>query len=300
MMRSVWLGWVLLAGWVGSGSAWGSTLDKIQASGRLVVGTRDASAPLAYSVGEGKYVGYHVELCQRVADALRVQLKLPALRVEHQLVTSQNRIDLVRNGTVDLECGSTTNNLARQALVAFAPTTYITRVRIAVKASSGLTSIAQLDGKVVATTAGTTSVRLLRAHERARGVDFKEVLGKDHAQSFLLLEQGQADAFVMDDNILAGNIANAKNPSAFRIVGEVLSEEPIAIMLRKDDPAFKAAVDAAVVALMKSGELERLYARWFTSPIPPRGVSVDMPIGPELKAAFAQPNDRPAEAYVRR
>ncbi|TAK73680.1 MAG: amino acid ABC transporter substrate-binding protein [Aquabacterium sp.] len=276
------------------------TLDKIQSERTIAIGTRDASAPLAYSLGGGKYVGYHVEVCQRVADALRAQLKLVALTVNWQLVTSQNRLDLLRNGTIDLECGSTTNNRARQEQVGFAPTTFITNVRIAVRADSGISSIAQLAGKTVATTTGTTSVKLLRAHERAAGIDFKEVLGKDHAQSFLLLEQGQADAFVMDDNILAGNIANAKNPSGFRIVGESLSQEPIAIAYRKDDPAFKAAVDGAVRALMASGELERIYAKWFTSPIPPRNANVNIPMSPALKAAIAQPNDRPAEDYVRK
>lgn len=276
------------------------TLEKVQSDRVIVIGTRDASPPLAYSLGAGRYVGYHVDICQRVAEAVRVQLKLRELAVRWQLVTSQNRLDLLRNGTVDLECGSTTNNRARQDLVAFAPTTFVTNVRTAVRADSGITSVAQLAGKTVATTTGTTSVKLLRAHERAAGIDFKEVLGKDHAQSFLLLEQGQADAFVMDDNILAGNIVNAKDPAGFRIVGESLAQEPIAIVYRKDDPAFKAVVDGTVKALMGSGELERIYAKWFTSPIPPRNANVNIPMSPALKAAIAQPNDRPAEDYVRK
>lgn len=274
-----------------------TSLDKIKSAGKVVIGTRDSSAPLAYTLGDGKFVGYHVDVCLRIAQAIGAQLKNPKLPVEFQVVTSQNRLDLVRNGTVDLECGSTTHNKARAEQVAFAPTTYITNVRVAVKANSGINSIAQLSGKTVATTTGTTSVKLLRAHERAHGMDFKEVYGKDHANSFLLLEQGQADAFVMDDNLLAGNIANAKNPADFRIVGESLSQEPIAIMYRKDDPAFKAVVDQAVHDLMKGGELEKIYAKWFTAPIPPRGANVNMPMSAALKDAIARPNFRPAEDY---
>ena len=204
------------------------------------------------------------------------------------------------NGTVDLECGSTTNNKTRQAQVAFAPTTYVTNVRIAVKANSGINSIADLKGKKVATTTGTTSVQLLRKHERGQNVQFDEVFGKDHADSFLLLESGRADAFVMDDNILAGNIINAKNPADFKIVGETLSEEPIAIMYRKDDPGFKKVVDNAVTSMMKSGEIEKLYDKWFLKPIPPRNVSVNMAMTPSLKNALGNPNDKPAEEYAKK
>jgi glutamate/aspartate transport system substrate-binding protein len=220
--------------------------------------------------------------------------------VKYQPVTSANRIPLVQNGTVDLECGSTTNNKARQAQVAFAPTTYVTNVRIAVRGSSGINKIADLKGKKVATTTGTTSVQLLRKHERAQGVSFDEVFGKDHADSFLLMESGRADAFVMDDNILAGLIVNSKTPSEFKIVGESLSEEPIAIMYRKDDPGFKKVVDGAVTNLMKSGELEKIYNKWFTQPIPPRNVAVNMPMTPSLKDAIAHPNDKPAEDYAKK
>jgi glutamate/aspartate transport system substrate-binding protein len=276
------------------------TLAKIKSTGKVVIGTRDSSAPLAYTTGDGKYTGYHVEICNRIVDAIKSELKMPTLTTEYTLVTSQNRIPLVTNGTVDLECGSTTNNKTRQQQVAFAPTTYVTNVRIAVKGSSGINSIADLKGKKVATTTGTTSVQLLRKHERANGVNFEEVFGKDHADSFLLLESGRADAFVMDDNILAGNIVNAKNPADFKIVGETLSEEPIAIMYRKDDPNFKKVVDNAVMAMMKSGEVEKLYNKWFMSPIPPRNVSVNMAMTPSLKSALANPNDKPAEEYAKK
>ncbi|HJV96006.1 MAG TPA: amino acid ABC transporter substrate-binding protein [Albitalea sp.] len=276
------------------------TLAKIKAAGKVVIGTRDSSAPLAYTTGDGKYTGYHVEVCNRIVDAIKSELKMPALATEYTLVTSQNRLPLVVNGTVDLECGSTTNNKARQAQVAFAPTTYVTNVRIAVKASSGINSIADLKGKKVATTTGTTSVQLLRKHERAAGVQFDEVFGKDHADSFLLLDSGRADAFVMDDNILAGNIINAKSPADFKIVGETLSEEPIAVMYRKDDPGFKKVVDGAVVAMMKSGEIDKIYDKWFLKPIPPRNVSVNMAMTPSLKNAIANPNDKPAEDYAKK
>jgi glutamate/aspartate transport system substrate-binding protein len=276
------------------------TLAKIKSAGKVVIGTRDSSAPLAYTTGDGKYTGYHVEICNRIVDAIKTDLKLPNLATEYTLVTSQNRIPLVINGTVDLECGSTTNNATRQNQVGFAPTTYVTNVRIAVKANSGITSIAQLNGKKVATTTGTTSVQLLRKHERASGVNFEEVFGKDHADSFLLLDTGRADAFVMDDNILAGNIVNAKNPADFKIVGETLSEEPIAIMYRKEDPGFKRVVDDAVKAMMKSGEIDKIYAKWFMGPIPPRNVSVNMPMTASLKNAIANPNDKPAEEYAKK
>ena len=276
------------------------TLKKIKDSGKVVMGTRDSSAPLAYTLGGGQYTGYHVEMCDRILDAIKKQIGTPGAKTEYTLVTSQNRIPLVENGTVDIECGSTTNNAARQKQVAFGLTTYVTEVRMAVRASSGLKSINQLNGKNVVTTTGTTSVQTLRKHERATGVDFKEIYGKDHADSFLLLESGRADAFVMDDNILAGNIANAKNPKDFVIAGEVLSVEPIAVMFRKDDPAFKKAVDDAIRAMMKSGDLDKLYAKWFMAPIPPRNSNMNMPMGATLKGLIANPNDNPMEAYAKK
>lgn len=271
------------------------TLAKIKSAGKISIGTRDSSAPLAYTTGDGKYVGYHVDVCLKIADAIKAALKMPALPIEYTVVTSANRVPLVQNGTVDMECGSTTNSTARAQQVAFAPTTFVTNVRTAVKANSGITSIEQLNGKTLATTTGTTSVQLLR--KRAGKIDFKELFGKDHADSFLLLESGRADAFVMDDNILAGLIVNSKNPADFKIVGESLSEEPIAIMIPKDDPAYKKLVDDTVIGLMKSGELEKMYTRWFMSPVPPRNAIVGMPMSAALKDAIAHPNDKPVEAY---
>jgi glutamate/aspartate transport system substrate-binding protein len=213
-------------------------------------------------------------------------------------VTSQNRIPLVQNGTVDLECGSTTNNATRQKDVAFAVTTYVEEVRIAVKANSGINKIADLNGKTVATTTGTTSVQTLRKNERATGVDFKELYGKDHSDSFLLLESGRADAFVMDGSILASNIAKSKNPADYKIVGEVLSVEPIAIMIRKDDPAFKKVVDDSIKAQIKSGELNKLWDKWFLQPIPPSNVKIGLALSDATKNAWANPNDKPMEEYA--
>src|SRR5450830_265427 len=226
------------------------TLGKVKASGVVTMGVRDSSGALSYTLGDGKYTGYHIEICQRILANLEKAAERK-IEVKYQPVTSQNRIPLVQNGTVDIECGSTTNNATRGKDVAFVDTTFVEEVRIAVKAASGITGIAQLNGKNVATTTGTTSVQLLRKHERATGVDFKEVFGKDHADSFLLLESGRADAFVMDAQILAGNIATSKSPADYKIVGEVLNVEPIGIMVRKDDPAFKKLGDDTIKELAK-------------------------------------------------
>ena len=273
------------------------TLKKIRDSGSITLGIRESSYPLSYLDANQQPIGYHVDVCNRIVDAIKARLKLPALKIQHQAVTSQNRIPLVSNGTVDLECGSTTNNEARQKQVAFAPTTFITNVRMAVKKSSGITSLDQLNGKPVATTTGTTSVQLMRAHEKGKAIDFKEVYGKDHADAFLMLETDRAVAFVMDDNLLAGLIVSSKAPADYAIVGEVLNVEPIAIMLRRDDPGFKKLVDEAVTALMKSGELAKLYSRWFQSPIPPRNANLNFPMSEQLKALIRAPSDAPAESF---
>lgn len=273
------------------------TLSKVRQSGKFVIGTRDSSAPLSYTFGRGRYAGYHVELCHAIAGAVRKQLKLPGMAVDHALVTSQNRVALVLNGTVDVECGSTTNNLGRQKEVAFAPTTYVANVRMAVRAGAGIESVKDLAGKSVVTTAGTTSVMVLRKHERATGINFKQLLGKDHAESFSLLVSGQADAFVMDDNILAGLIVTSRTPDKFKVVGETLAEEPIAIMYRKGDPEFKKLVDDTVRNLMKSGALEKLYAKWFNGPIPPNGGNVAIAMSETLRHLIVHPNSEPAETY---
>jgi len=274
------------------------TIDKAQKSGEITMGVRESSSPLSYTLGAGQFAGYHVDVCLAIIDRIKKTVGRDLL-IKYQPVTSQNRISLVQNGTVDLECGSTTNNEARQKDVAFGLTTYVTEVRMAVKANSGITSIAQLNKRRVATTTGTTSVQTLRKHQRADKIDFQEIYGKDHADSFLLLETGRADAFVMDDNILAGLIANAKNPKDFKIVGEVLSVEPIAVMFRKDDPAMKKLVDETIADLMRSGALAKVYNKWFMSPIPPKNTNVNLPMGDTLKALFKSPNDKPMEAYAK-
>ncbi|GAB3186188.1 amino acid ABC transporter substrate-binding protein [Hydrogenophaga aquatica] len=284
-----------------TGGAWAQandTLAKIKSSGSVTMGVRESSGALSYTLGDGKYVGYHVEICQKVLADVQKQLGLAKLDIKYQPVTSQNRIPLVQNGTVDIECGSTTNNATRQKDVAFAVTTFVEEVRIAVKANSGINSIKDLNGRNVATTTGTTSVQTLRRNERAQGLDFKEVYGKDHADSFLLLESGRADAFIMDGSLLAGLIAKSKSPADFKIVGEVLSVEPIAIMIRKDDPAFKKAVDDSIKAMMKSGEVAKLYDKWLMQPIPPANAKVGLAMSDNLKAALANPNDKPMEEYA--
>src|SRR6478752_3056460 len=268
------------------------TLAKAKAAGKVVMGVRESSAPLSYTLGNNQFTGYHVELCQRILKAV-----LPGVPVEYVPVTSANRIPLVQNGTVDIECGSTTNNATRQKDVAFALTTYVTEVRTAVKTSSKIKSVADLNGKNVATTTGTTSVALLRKNKRAQGINFNEVYGKDHADSFLLLESGRADAFVMDDNILAGLIAASKSPKDYAIVGETLNVEPIAIMIRKDDPKFKKAVDDYIRAAMKDGELNILYTKWFMKPIPPKDTSVNLPMGKIMSGLVKTPSDAPAEEF---
>lgn len=275
------------------------TLAKVKASGEITMGVRDSSGALSYTLGDGKYAGFHYELCQRIIANVEKAVS-KKLTVKYLPVTSQNRIPLVQNGTVDIECGSTTNNATRQKDVSFALTTYVEEVRIAVKANSGITSLAQLAGKKVATTTGTTSVQLLRKHERANGVDFNEVFGKDHSESFLLLESGRADAFVMDGQILAGNIATSKNPADYKIVGEVISVEPIAIMLRKDDPAFKKVADDTLRDMMKSGEIAKTYDKWFVQPIPPKNTKVGLPVSEATKNAWANPNDKPLEDYLKK
>jgi glutamate/aspartate transport system substrate-binding protein len=276
------------------------TLKKIKDTGVVTMGVRETSGALSYTLGNGVFTGYHVEICQRALADIQKQLGLAKLEIKYQPVTSQNRIPLVQNGTVDIECGSTTNNATRQKDVSFAVTTFVEEVRIAVKSNSGINSIGDLTGKKVATTTGTTSVQTLRKHERANNVNFEEVFGKDHGDSFLLLESGRADAFVMDGAILAGNISKSKNPADFKIVGEVLSVEPIAIMMRKDDPAFKKAVDDSIKGMMKSGEIAKVWDKWFMQPIPPTNTKVGLAVSASTKDAWANPNDKPMEDYAKK
>jgi glutamate/aspartate transport system substrate-binding protein len=213
--------------------------------------------------------------------------------VNLQPVTSSNRIPLLQNGTIDMECGSTTNSVARQQQVSFGPTYFVINVTAAVKKSSGVKQLADLNGKTISTTSGTTSVPLLKQYEKTKSADIKEIYGKDHAESFLLLTQDRVAAFVMDDILLAGQIANSSNPGDYMILkDESLRTEPYSMMIRKDDPQFKALVDKTVGGVMKSGEIDKIYAKWFTSPIPPKNISMNFPETPAIKEAFKNPNDK--------
>lgn len=272
------------------------TLAKIKNSGIVNLGVRDSSG-LGFSIGSGKYVGFHTEMAERIVDDLSKQLGKP-LKINYQVITSQNRIPLLQNGTIDFECGSTTNNTARQKDADFAVTSYVEEVRLATRANSGINGIKDLNGKTVATTTGTTSVQHLRKNKLAQNINFNEVMGKDHAESFLLLETGKADVFVMDSSILAANIARARNPKDFKIVGEVLSVEPIACMLPKGDAAFKEAVDNSIKRQIQDGSLEALYNKWFMQPIPPNNTTLNLPLSESTKAAWTNPNNKPAEEYA--
>jgi glutamate/aspartate transport system substrate-binding protein len=268
------------------------TLKKIKDSGEITIGNRESSIPFSYLDDKQQPIGYSMDLCNKVVDAIKTTLKMPNLKVKYNPVTSQNRIPLVQNGTVDLECGSTTNSVDRQKQVSFGNTTFVTGIKMLVKANSGIKDIGDLNGKAVATTTGTTSDALIKASEKGKNIDVKNIYGKDHADSFLMVDSGRAAAFVMDDVLLAGLIANAKNPKDFMIVGESLRTEPYGIMIRKDDPQFKTLVDNTLTGLMKSGEINKIYDKWFMNPVPPRGININLPMSKELKDALANPNDK--------
>jgi glutamate/aspartate transport system substrate-binding protein len=268
------------------------TLRKIKDSGVITIGNRDASFGFSYTEGASDPIGYSIDICKRIVEAVRTELKMPKIEVRYQTVTSQNRIPLVVNGTVDIECGSTTNLVERQKQVAFSPDIFRYNVRMAVKANSGIRSIGDLNGKFIVTTAGTTSYRLLKEQEKGKAIEATNLSGKDHSESFLLLESGRASAFVLDDILLAGLIANSKAPKDYAIVGESLRTENQSLMFRKDDPQFKALVDRVVGGMMKSGEMEKLYNKWFMSPIPPKGINIDYPLNAETKDAFANPSSK--------
>ncbi|MCU0896257.1 MAG: transporter substrate-binding domain-containing protein [Burkholderiales bacterium] len=268
------------------------TLKKIKDTGTITIGHRESSIPFSYLDDKQQPIGYAMDLCMKIVDAVKADLKMPNLKVALQPVTSANRIPLMQNGTIDLECGSTTNSVERQKQVSFGPTYFVINVTGAVKKNSGIKSLADLNGKTISTTAGTTSVPLLKKFEKTAHVDVKEIYGKDHAESFLLLSQDRAAAFIMDDILLAGQIANSGNPGDYVILAESLRQEPYSMMLRKDDPQFKALVDKAIAAVYKSGEIDKIYAKWFTSPIPPKGINMNFPATPAIKEAFASPNDK--------
>lgn len=284
----------------GAASAQTDTLKKIKESGSIAIGVRDASGAMSFTLGPGKYTGFHVEICERVVADIKKAVQLDKLNVNYQLVTPQNRIPLVANGTVDIECGTTTNNAARQKDVAFAPTLYVEGVRIAVKSSAGIATPAQLSGKTVAATTGSTSVQVLRKLKRDSANDMSEILAKDNSEGFLLLESGRAEGFAADGQILATLISKSREPAQYRLLDQVLSVEPIAIMIPKGDPAFKKLVDQSIVSLAKSGEVARIYDKWFMQPIPPNNSKVGLPASALTKAAWANPTDKPMEDYEAR
>ncbi len=272
-----------------------ATLQKIADSGRITLAYRESSVPFSYLDGPHRPIGFGIDIYAHVVEAVKLATGRRDLEVRYQAVTSQNRIPLVANGTVDLECGSTSNTAARAKSVAFATNYFYTGPRLLVKRGSGVTGFADLAGKPVAVTTGTTSFKLLRKLDLERGMHMTLVAGRDHADAFLLVDAGRAAAFVMDDILLYGQVLNAKRPTEWQVVGEPLQVEPYACMLRKDDAAFKQLVDKVLASLMASGEFERIYDKWFMSPIPPRGRSLNLPMSAPLRANLTARSDRPAD-----
>lgn len=271
------------------------TLKKIKDTGTISIGHRESSIPFSYLDDKQRPVGYAMDLCMKIVDAVKTELNMPDLKVNLQPVTSANRIPLMQNGTIDLECGSTTNSVSRQQQVAFGPTYFVVNITAAVKKKSDIKSLASLNGKTISTTSGTTSVPLLKKYEKTASVSVKEIYGKDHAESFLLLAQDRSSAFIMDDILLAGQIANSRNPGDYTILKESLRQEPYSMMLRKDDASFKGLVDKAIGGVMKSGEIDKIFAKWFNNPIPPKGINMNFPQTPPIKEAFKNPNDKGVE-----
>lgn len=271
------------------------TLKKIKDTGSITLGHRESSIPFSYYDDKQQVVGYSQDLALKVVEAVKKQLNMPNLQVKLNPVTSQTRIPLVQNGTVDLECGSTTNNTERQKQVAFSNSIFIIGTRLLTKKTSGIKDFPDLAGKTVVTTAGTTSERLIRKMNEEKKMGMNIISAKDHGESFLILESGRAVAFMMDDALLYGERAKAKNPDDWAVVGTPQSFEAYGCMMRRDDPQFKKAVDDAFAAVMKSGEIEKIYNKWFLSPIPPKGLNLNFPLSPELAALFKNPNDKAFE-----
>lgn len=271
-----------------------ATLDKIKASGSMTVAYRESSIPFSYLGGEGQPVGFGWEICGKIVEQVRRATGRADLKVATQAVTSQNRIPLLQNGTIDIECGSTTNNSERAKQVAFATNYFYTGTRLLVRTGSPIKSTADLKGRKVVSTTGTTNYQVLRKLNAEQNLGFELVAAKDHAESALLVQQQRADAFGMDDILLYGLRASAQNPAELAVVGEALQVEPYAIMLRRDDPAFKKLVDDTLAGLMKSGEFEALYKKWFQSPIPPKGINLNAPMSQELQDNLKALSDKPA------
>lgn len=272
-----------------------ATLKKIKETGSITLGHRESSIPFSYYDDKQQVIGYSHELMLKAVEGIKEQLKLSKLDTKLMPVTSANRITLVQNGTIDIECGSTTNNLERQKQVGFSTTIFVIGTRLMAKKDSGIKDFSDLTGKNVVTTAGTTSERLLRKMNEDKQMKMNVISAKDHGESFLTLETGRAVAFMMDDALLYGEMAKAKRASDWIVTGTAQSKEAYGCMLRKDDPEFKKVVDAALTKAMTSGEAEKIYSKWFMNPIPPKGLNLAMPLSDEMKAAFKNPNDKAFE-----
>jgi len=267
------------------------TLDKIKASGSITIGHRDASIPFSYYDDKQQPIGYAMDLCHRIVDAVRTELKMPKIDIKYQLVTSANRIPLMANGTIDLECGSTTNNLDRQKQVWFTITHFVTANRYVAKKSANLRTLEDLKGKTVVSTAGTTNIKQITELNAQRNLGASILSANGHAESFLMVETGRAAAFVMDDILLYSLVATSKTPGDYAISTDALSVEPYGIMVRKDDVAFKKVVDAAMVNTYKSGAINGIYSKWFLNPVPPKGINLNVPMGEAFKKVVASPTD---------
>jgi len=275
-------------------AAHAQTLDKIKASGSMAVAYRESSIPFSYLDDKAQPTGFGWEICSRIVDEVKKATGRADLKITTQAVTSANRIPLLVNGTIDIECGSTTNNSDRAKQVAFATNYFYTGTRLLVKASSPIMSVADLKGRKVVSTTGTTNFRIMRALNDERSIGFELIGAKDHSESQLVVASGRADAFAMDDILLYGLAASSANPREWSVVGESIQVEPYAIMLRRDDPTFKALVDGVLARLMDSGEFERMYTRWFLQPIPPKGVNLNAPMPQELRDNLKAKSDKPA------
>jgi glutamate/aspartate transport system substrate-binding protein len=267
------------------------TLKKIKESGSMTLGHRESSIPFSYYDDKQQVIGYSQDLALKVVEAIKQDLKTPKLVVNLLPITSQNRITLVQSGSVDLECGSTTNNTDRQKQVAFSNSIFVVSLRLMTKKDSGIKEISDLAGKTVVTTAGTSNERLLRKLNEDNQMNMNIISAKDHGESFLTMETGRAVAFFMDDALLYGERAKAKKPDDWVVVGKAAQQEVYGCMLRKDDPQFKQLVDSTLAKLMTSGEAEKIYNKWFMAPIPPKGLNLNFPLSADLAALYKKPND---------
>ena len=267
------------------------TLKKIKDAGTITLGHRDSSIPFSYYDDKQQVVGYAMDICYKVVDAIKAQLKMPKIEIKLNPVTSATRIPLMANGTIDLECGSTTNNLERQKQVAFATTHFVTANRFVSKKASSLKTVSDLKGKTVVSTSGTTNIKNANEINVEKKLGMNIIAAKDHAESFLTMETGRAVAFFMDDILLYSLVANSKNPSDWVISANALSVEPYGIMMRKDDAAFKKVVNGAINKLYQSGEINKIYDKWFLKPVPPKGINLNVPMGASFKKVVAKPTD---------